>query len=153
TTQVINDIEVPRVETVTSKLESLLIFLKRTVLNYGLYGVVALGGFLLLRGIIELTGLDFLNNQFLFMLYAGGILTFGLHRAYKVLIDEQLTYWSWKRDGAIMAFLAVCYIVPPLIYKDKLRESFSSGKSPYFEAIDQNNIALVKKLHGEGHAL
>lgn len=153
-TQVINDIEVPRVETVTSRLESLLIFLKRIAINYVFNGTIVISGFLLLRGLIELLGIEFLNNQFLIVIYGAAVFTFLLYRTHQILLNEILSYWSWKRDGSVLALLIVLVTIPSLIFKNKLEtHHLISGDSPYFEAIEKVAIEDIKKLHAEGHSL
>lgn len=150
--QVLGDIENPRIESVPGRFESFLMFFKKIAINYVLGAALLVGGFLLLRGTITALQLDFLNNQFLLIIYGGSLLTFMMYRCHQVFLNESLSYWSWKRDGVLATLFIIAAVIPAVVYKKKLAQLvYHKGDSPYFLAINEENISEIKKLHLVGH--
>lgn len=152
--QVNSDIDQPRLETVTSRFEAFLMFIKKVYLNIVLSAFISVVGFLILLSIVEMIGLKFLANQFLLSIYAAGILYYLIKRCHKVLLNERLSYWSWKKDGSVVFAVLVLMIAPAYLLDSsvfsKRFSKFFKDPSPYFEAVTNNDIEVIKSLHAQG---
>jgi hypothetical protein len=149
-TQVLGDIENPRVETVPGRFDSFLMFFKRFFINFMLGGTLVITGLVLLGSFVEAIGLTALNNQFLMVIYGAAVLTFMLYRCHQVLLNEHLTYWSWKRDGTIASFFILASVLPALMFKDIIGHFAASETKTYFHAIDSGDIEKIKELQQQG---
>lgn len=152
--QVLGDIENPRIESVASRFESFLMFFKKIGINYILGAGILVSGFVLLKSLVEHLGLEALNNQFIIVIYGGAILTFLMYRCHQVFLNEHLSYWSWKKDGALASLLILVSVFPAIAYKQKISKLvYNKGESHYFQAIEKNEVKTIIELHKQGHDL
>lgn len=149
--QVLGDIENPRIESVPSRFESFLMFFKKIGINYILGAGIFVSGFVLLKGFVEAIGFNAINNQFIVIIYGGAILTFLMYRCHQVFLNEHLSYWSWKKDGALATLLIVVSVFPAIAYKQSVSKLvYNKGDSEYFSAIENNDVKQVIELHKQG---
>lgn len=152
--QVLGDIENPRIESVPNRFESFLMFFKKIGINYILGAGIVVSGFVLLKSLVENLGIEALNNQFIVIIYGGAILTFLMYRCHQVFLNEHLSYWSWKKDGALATLLILVSVFPAIAYKKKISKLvYNKGDSEYFLAIENNDIKKIIELHKQGHDL
>ena len=150
--QVLGDIENPRIESVPSRFESFLMFFKKIGINYILGSSLLVGGFVLLKSLVEILGMSFLNNQFLILLYGAAVLTFLMYRCHHIFLNEHLSYWSWKKDGALASLLIAASIIPAIAFKQKANDfAFNRGTSPYFQAVEQRDQLMLRRIDTKTH--
>ncbi len=150
--QVLGDIENPRIESVPSRFESFLMFFKKIGINYILGAGILFSGFILLKGLVQILGLNIINNQFIVIIYGGAILTFLFYRCHQVFLNEHLSYWSWKKDGALATLLIIFSVFPAIAYKQKLSKLvYSKGDTEYFAAVENKDINKIIDLAKKGH--
>lgn len=151
-TQVLGDIESPRIESVPGRLDSFLMFFKKIVNNYIFGGLILILGFTILKMLITALGMNFLANQYLVVIYGATVLLLSVYRCHHVFINEELTYWSWKKDGVITGVFFALVIAPGIIFKQKtMRMVYSVGNSPYFAAVESSNTDEILNLHQQGY--
>ena len=127
-------------------------FFKKIGINYILGAGIFVSGFVLLKGLVEALDIAALNNQFLVITYGGAILTFLMYRCHQVFLNEHLSYWSWKKDGALATLLILVSVFPAIAYKQSLAKlGYNKGDSQYFHAIETNDIKKIIALHQQGH--
>ena len=113
-TQLLSDIEAPRIENANSKFETFLMFIKKNIIYHFVYGSFLLYGGFLLVYLLERSPLSFLANQYAIILYLGLILYLSFAKCYKHLMEERRTYWNWKTDGVLSSVLGLGILAPAL---------------------------------------
>ncbi|MBH47460.1 MAG: hypothetical protein CME71_04760 [Halobacteriovorax sp.] len=150
--QVLGDIENPRIESVPGRFESFLMFFKKIGINYILGSSLLVGGFILIKSSVEVLGLHFINNQFLIILYGGAVLTFLMYRCHHIFLNEHLSYWSWKKDGALATLLIAASIFPAIAFKQKAANfAYNHGPTPYFQAVDEIDQLKLRRIDTKIH--
>ena len=115
-TQLLSDIEAPRIENADSKFEAFLMFVKKNFIYHFVYGSFLLYGGFLFVYLLERSPLSFLANQYAVILYLGLILSLSFRKCYKHLTEEHRTYWNWKTDGVLSGFLGLVILAPVFFF-------------------------------------